>query len=1281
MPTPTHPFRLLPLLLLASVLAVGCDSILLDPAGVPDADMDEPGLDEVPEEILVPCVDRDGDGFGRNCDLGADCDDRDPTRATECGPVALDGEAGPECEVGETEACYVLNGGDERTLNCSSGTRSCVNGLWSHCRAVQSYEVLARVGPVECDPCDVACARTNDTPTDVDLTPENHLDVVYRPDLGGITLEETGNEVMDRDGDGVPDLYDAFPDDPTRDGFSENGDIFVELPFGGPAVFEPVDFELQLNTADVYFLMDTTFSMQGEIDNLRNSLTTGNFILNPEACGLTDAPVFSDWTASYWRGQEFRSLGSLDDAGAPDFTRTETTTPFYNFGGSGPFDESGAIFATNDFAIRWDSTVTVTTATDLSLTSRTDDGVRVFVDGVAVINLWRDQGPTTRSATVTLDPGTHDIRMEYYENGGGAVAELTLATEAPAGFEGVVGAVRCEIPDIAIGVGFFDDLPVNGYGIRDPQCNDDVNGIVHDQAFLQLQPSVPVEDVANLDLVRDAIGDLSAQCGEDYAESLLPAMYAIATGANIADTRDGVWAAPSTIETAGPLPPDLTYDPSPPPGSGSGVEFDAGDVTATTVAYSGSVVGAARNRDFGCNSRSRAGDHTYRFTVSRRGQYWFEADVDFQASLGLLRNTGGQITCDEGTATDNPRIRRVLDPGEYFIVVDGARDETEGSYELAFGEYYGESSDYPYELGDLTDRFVSVAGNTDPMFNDYANSPCWGGNSSSSEDAYFRFTVTEPTNIAAFIQDASFNSVVRLFDGAGVEQYCNNGYGTTSHLFQRLEPGTYYAMVEGYGGDDGTFTLHVGAWQDEPSNWTPEQAACPDGTFGYPCFREETIPIVVVFTDAEMHNAPDTRNRYNLPAPAYNDAVYALNTIGARVIGIHSGSASSTSCSTPCNEYRYEEVCNTVEVCDVYGTPYDECRTRTNVCTSYSAYYLYCEDREVCSQGRCEIREVCWNRRDCLVREDVTDCWTVTPCDVSSSTTTCSTERRECIDFGETTCTTNYRRSEQHLRALAQATDAVDADGNPFVYQINSNGTGLSEAVVRAISELANYTRLDVTVRVNDNDATPDVDERGFVDSWTTVSTGSPPPESTFRCLTTHATWYEDCLPGTPVQFSVAFRNDHVAPAMDDQIFDFTIDVLGDGSFLLDTVNVRVVVPGIRIVYPDDGWFEVEYDGFDYCDPTTERPQWTSLEYVGETLGGSTIRFDFRNAEEEADLDTAAPYSVTVPTDETSPIDLSGDIQSGRYLRVRANILASPGRNTAPVLESFELRYNCLPAE
>ncbi len=44
-----------------------------------------------------------------------------------------------------------------------------------------------------------------------------------------------------------------------------------------------------------------------------------------------------------------------------------------------------------------------------------DDGVRVYVDNVLVINAWREQPATSYFGDVYLSPGSHTIRVDYFE--------------------------------------------------------------------------------------------------------------------------------------------------------------------------------------------------------------------------------------------------------------------------------------------------------------------------------------------------------------------------------------------------------------------------------------------------------------------------------------------------------------------------------------------------------------------------------------------------------------------------------------------------------------------------------------------------------------------------------------------------------------------------------------------------------------------------------------------------------------------------------------------------
>ncbi|MEM7603120.1 MAG: PA14 domain-containing protein, partial [Verrucomicrobiota bacterium] len=62
---------------------------------------------------------------------------------------------------------------------------------------------------------------------------------------------------------------------------------------------------------------------------------------------------------------------------------------------------------------------------DFELTS--DDGTRLFIDGILAINNEGSKSPTLRSSTVNLDAGFHEIRVDYVNNSGGGALILEYA--------------------------------------------------------------------------------------------------------------------------------------------------------------------------------------------------------------------------------------------------------------------------------------------------------------------------------------------------------------------------------------------------------------------------------------------------------------------------------------------------------------------------------------------------------------------------------------------------------------------------------------------------------------------------------------------------------------------------------------------------------------------------------------------------------------------------------------------------------------------------------------
>jgi hypothetical protein len=140
---------------------------------------------------------------------------------------------------------------------------------------------------------------------------------------------------------------------------------------------------------------------------------------------------------------------------------------------------------------------------------------------------------------------------------------------------------------------------------------------------------------------------------------------------------------------------------------------------------------------------------------------------------------------------------------------------------------------------------------------------------------------------------------------------------------------------------------------------------------------------------------------------------------------------------------------------------------------------------------------------------------------------------------------------------IATDTGAVDRDGNPLVFDINEDGSGLSQAVVDAVEELAGKTPQDVDTRTENVPGNPDdFDATRFIKSITPIDSVSGDgydrkDETTFYGV----------IPGTTVKFGVDFHNDVREPPETAEIFEAKIIVVGNGVTDLDERNVYIVVP------------------------------------------------------------------------------------------------------------------------
>ncbi len=130
----------------------------------------------------------------------------------------------------------------------------------------------------------------------------------------------------------------------------------------------------------------------------------------PQRAGAAD----DKWKAKYWNNRTLSGDSTL--------TRYSEAID-YDWGDGSP-DPS---IDKDAFSVRWTRKVYFSTSGTYRFTGTMDDGMRVWVDDALVIDSWTDSQVHSVSGDIWLNVGDHDIKVEYYEAGGKAVAKMSWA--------------------------------------------------------------------------------------------------------------------------------------------------------------------------------------------------------------------------------------------------------------------------------------------------------------------------------------------------------------------------------------------------------------------------------------------------------------------------------------------------------------------------------------------------------------------------------------------------------------------------------------------------------------------------------------------------------------------------------------------------------------------------------------------------------------------------------------------------------------------------------------
>ncbi|MGB3713129.1 MAG: PA14 domain-containing protein [Candidatus Promineifilaceae bacterium] len=156
-------------------------------------------------------------------------------------------------------------------------------------------------------------------------------------------------------------------------------------------------------------------------------LTSGQHVVRVEYYERIDQATIEVWweqvASPYpdWTGEYFDVIIEPDATVTPVFVRTDTAIDF-NWGSGSP----GTGIPNDNFSVRWTRSNEYNPGI-YRLSAQSDDGVRVYMNGVKVIDEWHQStGQETYTVERPISAGVHTIVVEYYEGTGDAIVRFWM---------------------------------------------------------------------------------------------------------------------------------------------------------------------------------------------------------------------------------------------------------------------------------------------------------------------------------------------------------------------------------------------------------------------------------------------------------------------------------------------------------------------------------------------------------------------------------------------------------------------------------------------------------------------------------------------------------------------------------------------------------------------------------------------------------------------------------------------------------------------------------------
>jgi hypothetical protein len=180
----------------------------------------------------------------------------------------------------------------------------------------------------------------------------------------------------------------------------------------------------------------------------REVIPTSQLYYTAPVCGAPMVGTGTGLKGEYYDNLDLTNLLATHPTEGVDFTWSDVTMP-------------DPAVAPGTYSVRWTGQVQAKLSEPVTFYTTSDDGVRLFVDDVLVIDDWTNHGPTEDAGTVALVAGqNYNLRLEFYNDAGGGQIKLSWGsgcvprevippTQLFATYTGVV----CLAPSVGTGAG------------------------------------------------------------------------------------------------------------------------------------------------------------------------------------------------------------------------------------------------------------------------------------------------------------------------------------------------------------------------------------------------------------------------------------------------------------------------------------------------------------------------------------------------------------------------------------------------------------------------------------------------------------------------------------------------------------------------------------------------------------------------------------------------------------------------------------------------------------